>query len=405
MLELPSPVLRLPHPSATFAPTHAPPLVERPPRPACEVCVIVPARNEAATIGATLASLAAQVDLLGRPLAREAYEVIVLANNCSDGTAAVARRIAARHPDLALHVVEIALPHEHSNVGHVRGLLLDEAYRRLMMLGRDLGVMASTDGDTRVAPDWIARTRAELACGVGAVGGRIAIEPVERAAMPPAMRAYHLRDTAFRLLASELESYLDPDTTDPWPRHAQHFCGSLAIAPWAYRRVGGLPVVAALEDMALYRELVRADVPVRHSPRVKVWTSARQRGRAELGLSSQLGEWGTMARDGLPQIVETADAVASRAVTRGRLRALWRRAPRVLTPDAVVNSSVRRLAGAGAVPAPWLAAQIARPEPFGLVFEQIEEAGRWPWRGAVGDVRATIEDLRTLLVPLRRDAR
>jgi len=57
----------------------------------CEVCVIVPARDEAAALDNTLRALACQIDGDGRAFAHERYEIVLLANNCRDESAAVAR--------------------------------------------------------------------------------------------------------------------------------------------------------------------------------------------------------------------------------------------------------------------------------------------------------------------------
>lgn len=47
---------------------HSEHLVQTPPLPRCEVCVIVPVGNEAETLVTTLVALAHQIDLAGRPL-------------------------------------------------------------------------------------------------------------------------------------------------------------------------------------------------------------------------------------------------------------------------------------------------------------------------------------------------
>ena len=46
------------------------PLVQTPPSSQCEVCVIVPVRNEAELLEGCLKALASQVDLKGKPLER-----------------------------------------------------------------------------------------------------------------------------------------------------------------------------------------------------------------------------------------------------------------------------------------------------------------------------------------------
>ena len=139
----------------------------------CELCVAIPVHNEEAGIGGALAALAAQIDVDGRPLGPERYEVLVLANNCTDATVARARRFAAAHPRLHLHVIEVLLAEPHAHVGAARRLVMDEAARRLKSAGRPRGVIAATDGDTTVRPDWVAMNLREIARGADAVGGRI----------------------------------------------------------------------------------------------------------------------------------------------------------------------------------------------------------------------------------------
>jgi glycosyltransferase involved in cell wall biosynthesis len=68
----------------------------------------------------TLTALASQTDLNGQPLNLLTYEIIVLANNCSDESAAIARQFAKQHPDLVLHVAEVRLPPDRAYIGYVR---------------------------------------------------------------------------------------------------------------------------------------------------------------------------------------------------------------------------------------------------------------------------------------------
>ncbi|MBC8082626.1 MAG: hypothetical protein H7Z21_05385, partial [Hymenobacter sp.] len=60
-----------------------------PPAAGLLLSVIIPARDEAENLPATLAALAAQTTLRGQPLDPASYEILVLANNCRDQTAAV----------------------------------------------------------------------------------------------------------------------------------------------------------------------------------------------------------------------------------------------------------------------------------------------------------------------------
>lgn len=378
-------------------------LVATPPHPACRVCVVVPVRDEAATLPAALAALAEQTDLAGRPLPRVGYEVIVLANNCRDDSAAVARAVADRSPGLRLHVVERTLPPMQAHVGWARRLAMEEACRRLGGLGRPRGVIASTDGDTRVAPTWLAATLREVAAGADAVGGRILVPRGVADPLDPATRAYHLRDVGYRLLAAELEAALDPDPADPWPRHHQHFGGSLAVTVAAYRRAGGLPNVPALEDVAFYDALRRIDARVRHSAAVRVVTSARRTGRVAIGLASQLGEWAGMAESGLPYLVESLPALEARLDARRRLRDLWRGQGVGTRPHP---SDLAALAADLGLDADRLRDELALPRSFGRLDEWVtvhrERDGAWARRWPLEPIESAIADLRRRLVAVRR---
>ena len=292
-----------------------------PPRPELRACVIIPAKNEVANLPATLAALAAQTDLHGRPLPPGSFEVIVLANNCTDATAAVVRRQARRFPHLVLHAAELCLPAPQAHVGRARRLLMDEACARLEAVAGAAGLIASTDADTRVSPTWLAAIQAEIGAGADAVGGRILTEMAGSALLP--LRRIQARDAAYRTLCARLEDLLDPAPADPWPRHYQHFGASLAVTTPAYRRVGGLPQPRFLEDEALCQALRRHDLALRHSPHVQVLTSARRQGRVEVGLSWQLREWLNMSRQQREPHVESPVQLAALWLVRRQLRTYW----------------------------------------------------------------------------------
>ena len=332
-----------------------------PPRAGLRVSVIIPAKDEAANLPATLAALAAQTTLGGQPLPADSYEVIVLANNCVDDTANLVRRQARRFPRLVLHVAELYLPGEHAHVGRARRLLMDEACARLEGVGPPAGIIASTDADTRVAPTWLAAIRAEIATGADAVGGRILTESEElvREGLPVLQRLQS-HDAAYRLLCARLEDLLDPAPADPWPRHHQHFGASLALTVRAYRRVGGLPEVRFLEDEALCQQLRRHDLTLRHSPHVRVLTSARRDGRVEVGLSWQLREWLHLSQQQREPQVENPVQLARQWQLRRQLRACWANAP-----GAEIGALLTRLG----LPAATVLARLSQCATFGEMWE------------------------------------
>jgi hypothetical protein len=383
----------------------ATPLVSAPPDPHCCAIVIVPARDEAPGIAATLEALARQQDANGAPLDPRCYEIILLANNCADTTAAVARAFAAERPAVALHVVERTFPASEANVGTARRLLMDEAYRRLTLLERPRGIIVSTDADTRPEPTWLAATLAEIAGGADAVGGRIRTDAGERALLAKGARHSHLCDVGYRMLMAEVEALIDPVSHDPWPHHFQHFGASFALTAEAYKAVGGLPQLPALEDVALSVALVLADARFRHSPMVRVVTSARTVARNVRGFSTQLQEWEALRAARTPFLVESAASIVTRARQRHALRQLWGAARVGLAVDAAAVATLARALGISAC---WLSAQFAVSQPFGVVELRVarRQGKRLPFDalGSSQPIAAATHDLRAAVAALRGSA-
>lgn len=375
------------------------PLVLTPPSAHCELCVIVPVRDEAEHLASTLYALAHQIDLNGQPLKRDRYEIILLANNCTDDSAAYARHFAQLHPTLALHIVEMTLPASEAYIGRVRRILMEEAYQRLATLGRPRAVIASTDGDTKVAPNWIAAILQEIAWGADAVGGRILTERTSRLQLDRNAYAYHLRHVGYRFLVTELESYLDPEDFDPFPRHFQYYGASLAVTVEMYKRVGGLPAVRSPEDAAFNQSLLRFDARIRHSPNVRVMTSARQNGRVDIGMAAQLKEWAAMGRNHQPDLVESPEAIASRFHRRRTLRQLWQKF-RMGHHQRSYYRNIAVVAKQFGVSQDCLNNQLQTAPTFGILYEQIEQHQAQSdcqlieIEQAIGQLRLYLQDLR-----------
>jgi len=112
------------------------------------VSVVIPARDAAATLPATLGALAAQ------ELAA-AFEVLVVDDGSSDATAA----LAAAHP-----VVTAVLPGAGAGPG---------AARNVGIAASRAPIVAFTDADCAPAPGWLAAGLAALASGADVVQGRV----------------------------------------------------------------------------------------------------------------------------------------------------------------------------------------------------------------------------------------
>ena len=289
----------------------------------CRACVTIPVRNEEVTLAACLDALAGQRNLQGESLSRGSFEILLLLNNCTDRSLGIARRWGQAHPDVALHILERALLSEEAHVGTARRLLMDTAWHRLEGRRPKPCAILATDADSTVAPDWLAQNLLALERGADAVGGLIALQPAELAAMPAQVRCCYERDRRYAELIAELEDLLDPQPGDASPRHLDHFGSSLACTPEAYAAVGGMPAVSPLEDEAFVNRLRRANLFLRHEPAVRVFTSPRLQGRTVVGLAGQLRQWNELSGEAA-HCVPSASFLAHRFRTLALLRGMFR---------------------------------------------------------------------------------
>jgi glucosyl-3-phosphoglycerate synthase len=231
--------------------------------------VVIPARDEAHNIAGCLSALARQT------VGLHAFETILVADACRDDTEALARAAAAR---LGLALTVLHGPGAGS--GPARRLGMDAAADRLEAVGRDDGLIATTDADSAPAEDWLARQLAHVARGAAVIAGLIELYPDEVVRLPDAVRGRRERDAQRRLA--------DVADRDPDAEHHHFAAASLGVTAETYRRVGGLDGCAALEDQAFGAKLARHGIPVLRAADVRVLTSARTDGRARRGLSVDL---------------------------------------------------------------------------------------------------------------------
>ncbi len=408
------------HADHTYTPHVLLPLIGAPVHPRCNACVVIPARDEAIGLPRTLDALAAQQTPDGRRLDPATWEVIVLANNCTDATADVARAWAAQqaadgHP-ITLHVAERHLPHEQAHIGVARRLLMDEAAQRLLRNGRQRGIIVSTDADTLAEPGWLAAIRHEIDAGADAVGGRILVRTddlpptdcattnADRRTLQNAHRARraHLHDIMFRALVDELRARLDPQPFDPLPRHFQHFGPSIAVTVDIYQRVGGMPILPWHEDVAFANRLRAADARLRHSPQVRVRTSARQSDRIGFGFAAQLDQWSGMQPGHDAQLVRNPQSLVVRFSTMHLLRGLWQRLrtePSAATPEALAAADAMGIDHA------WLECVLRSVPTSGLLQQWIEAEqarnGIWESRWPQVEIVQGIAEMRSIVSALR----
>jgi glycosyltransferase involved in cell wall biosynthesis len=279
--------------------------------PKRKIVVAIPVKNEAARIGDCLDALARQQGSLD-------LQLLLLLNNCTDETAAVANDWTS-HSRLRVHIREITLPPCRANAGQARALTM----RHAAELAGPEGVLLTTDADGRVYPDWVAASLAALERGCDAVAGRAEIDPVEAALIPATLHEDDARECAYGAMLDEIDALLDPDSADPWPRHNEHSGASIAVTIKAYRRAGGIPAVSLGEDRAFFDALRRTDARIRHAPEVRVIVSGRTEGRAIGGMADTIRRRMKQSDAMIDDRLEPAFNATRRAWLRKQMRRAW----------------------------------------------------------------------------------
>lgn len=232
------------------------------------VVVVVPARDEEATIGSTLRSVCASLDEARRSGLVDGCAVEVVAHRCVDGTESRARAALRGRPG-----GRVTRDEESRSVGEVR----DRAARR----GLDLLASSpaetwvlSTDADSQVSTSWVGDilTEASRTGVLGVVG----LAPLD------AWQGGRLGAAAYeRLIASKMRD-------DATHQHDHVYGANLAVRADAYLDVGGFSHVANGEDQALVDSLAERGHPLLRTRSIQVTTSGRMAGRAAGGLAEHL---------------------------------------------------------------------------------------------------------------------
>ena len=281
--------------------------------------VAIPVNNEADRIADCLHALSHQTSVN----TREAI-VVLLLNNCSDGTRQIVDRLAPGF-GMRIRCLEVTFSRAHATAGHARHLA--------MRLADDLvepdGVLLTTDADGRVDPNWIAQNLRALDQGADAVAGRIDIDPLEASLIPAKLHEDDDRECFYSALLDRISAELDPDPFDRLPRHSEHSGASIAVKVSAYRRAGGIPAVSLGEDRAFFAALRRVDARIRHAPEVRVVVSGRTIGRAAGGMADTIRRRMIRADEVIDDRLEPAKAAARRAQIRRVVRIGWS-SPRIL---------------------------------------------------------------------------
>jgi hypothetical protein len=243
--------------------------------------VVVPAHNEAGGIAATLAALVPQL--------KPGDRVLVVADNCTDDTAAVA---AASGAEVAVRT---------DAVRRGKGYALDHGVRQLAADPPD--VVAIVDADCHVTPGSLAR--------IAAVA-HARQRPVQAAYLmqAPAGSKLSMRIAAFAWIVKDL---VRPAGAAHWGMPCQLMGTGMAF-PWPVLQGASLATGHIVEDMKLGTDLALAGTPPWFEPQALVTSEFPT---SEQGAASQRTRW----EHGHLQVLTSQ---APPLIARGLLRADWR---------------------------------------------------------------------------------
>ncbi len=246
------------------------------------LAVIVPAHNEELVLAATLASLASQNYPAG------CVQVVVVADNCTDATAAIARTHGA------------AVLERTSRTERGKGYALNFAIAHLLAQPVVPDAFVILDADTQAAPDFLACMSAQISQskdprGYGAWQGRYGV-----------LNARDGWRAALMTAAFDLVNHVKPLGRDALGLSAglkgngMAFTAALAAAlPW--------PGGSLTEDLDYGLELARRfNLRVQYVPEARVW--AQMPATAEQAASQrkrwERGRWGLVRERALPLLGE-----------------------------------------------------------------------------------------------------
>jgi glycosyltransferase involved in cell wall biosynthesis len=344
--------------------------------------VAIPVHNEAEHIEKCLLALAQQEGACP-------FDVVALLNNCTDATSRIVDGLASRLP-YRLHILEYWLDPSVRSAGIARRL----AVRHAEILAGNEGIVLTTDADGVVATNWVATNVAAIAAGSDAVAGMAELDSEGAATVPLQLQIDEEKSEVFGTLLDEIDWLLDPDVSDPWPRHSQHSGASIAVRASWLARVGGIPAIPMGEDRQLFAQLRQFDARIRHSRDVVVSVSGRTVGRAKGGMADTIARRLREPDQWLDDNLEPALDHARRATLRTRAREAW--------SEQALGHSTSELANSLALPVATVRHAL-QATTFGRAWSDLERASPLlGWRAVpIGDLeRETImagrivEDIR-----------
>jgi hypothetical protein len=259
--------------------------------------VAIPAHDESERIAGALRAVDSAAAKAHFPVS-----LMIFANNCTDGTASVARSVATTLKRCEVEVIDEELPPSQAHAGGARRRAVAHALSRFGATSDQ--ILVSTDADARLRSDAFLRMEEAFAAGAQVVLAKIEcirdpLDPVSDQALAWGRPGVLWRHCVRRLVETVRSGRLaSPDV------HDDYGGAGVALRVDAYQALGGFCAIPSEEDLELVRAADRALMTVNRQSGAFVDVLARAKGRARGGMAEALAKCSAAARCNLPCLVE-----------------------------------------------------------------------------------------------------
>jgi len=248
---------------------------------AADLAIAIPARDEAGRIGAAINAIGVAATRLPSPPA-----LVLLADDCTDGTAEAAREASARH-GLAMCLLRA----EPAGMRHGAGRARRIAVACARGMTRAGGTVLTTDADARIEPGALVAALRAVGEGADLVCGDIDAPLPPDLACAPSIRRLRAATEPYAALLHEVRHAIDV-LHGRQPVHARPHYGEygacMAVTARLLDRLGGVPDRPTGEDRALVRAAEAVGARIRYCDALRAQVSSRTDGRAKGGMADAL---------------------------------------------------------------------------------------------------------------------
>jgi glycosyltransferase involved in cell wall biosynthesis len=230
-----------------------------------QVAVVIPVHNEEQLLPGALAAARTAADALQAHRPDTDVSILVVLDNCTDASAAVASQVAAVDPRVSSLQVTFRSVGGSRRAG-IRAALLASSEKGLPYASPQLW-LANTDADSCVPRNWLVRQLELAHRGADAVLGTV--EPDPESTEGDLLRRWHARHPLGE-------------------NHAHVHGANLGVRASAYALAGGFPRLRSHEDRTLVDRLRRNGAEVWPTDTIRVRTSGRTDARAPQGFGDYL---------------------------------------------------------------------------------------------------------------------